>query len=167
MERKDKHMENGIFRTKSLDKISSPEQFNQYLCVVNTGVWLVLAAVFLLLSGVCIWGFFGRLETTLPVAAAVDGGSMVCYVLSEQAQEVEEGMKVEVSGVEYVVSKKSIRPEKVSDSFDPYLQYLGSFEEDSFVFVIHAEPVEAAAADGQYEAQIVVDSVSPMSFLWN
>lgn len=141
MERKDEHMENRIFRTKSLDKISSPEQFGQYLCVVNIGVWLVLAAV--------------------------DGGSMVCYVLSEQAQEVEEGMKVEVSGVEYVVSKKSIRPEKVSDSFDPYLQYLGSFEEDSFVFVIHAEPVEAAAADGQYEAQIVVDSVSPMSFLWN
>lgn len=141
MERKDEHMENRIFRTKSLDKISSPEQFGQYLCVVNIGVWLVLAAV--------------------------DGGSMVCYVLSEQAQEVEEGMKVEVSGVEYVVSKKSIRPEKVSDSFDPYLQYLGSFEEDSFMFVIYAEPVEAAAADGQYEAQIVVDSVSPMSFLWN
>lgn len=160
-------MENGIFRKKSMDKISSPEQFGQYLCVVNTGVWLVLAAVFLLLFGVCIWGIFGRLETTLPVAATVDGGNMVCYVSSEQAQGVEEGMKVEVSGVEYVVSKKSVRPEKVSDSLDPYLQYLGGFEADSFVFVINAEPVGAAAADGQYEAQIVVDSVSPMSFLWN
>ena len=100
-------MENGIFRKKSLDKISSPEQFNQYLCVVNTGVWLVLAAVFLLLSGFCIWGFFGALKTTLPVAAAVDGGNMVFYVPSEQAQGIEEGMKVEVSDVEYVVSKKN------------------------------------------------------------
>lgn len=160
-------MENGIFRKKSLDKISSPEQFNQYLCVVNTGVWLVLAAVFLLLSGFCIWGFFGALKTTLPVAAAVDGGNMVFYVPSEQAQGIEEGMKVEVSDVEYVVSKKSVRPEKVSDSLEPYLQYLGGFEEDSFVFAIDAEPVEDAVADGQYEAQIVVESVSPMSFLWN
>ena len=157
-------MENGIVRKKSLDKISSPEQFNQYLCVVNTGVWLVLAAVFLLLSGFCIWGFFGALKTTLPVAAAVDGGNMVFYVPSEQAQGIEEGMKVEVSDVEYVVSKKSVRPEKVSDSLEPYLQYLGGFEEDSFVF---AEPVEDAVADGQYEAQIVVESVSLMSFLWN
>jgi len=160
-------VENGIFRKKSLDKISSPEQFNQYLCVVNTGVWLVLAAVFLLLSGFCIWGFFGALKTTLPVAAAVDGGNMVFYVPSEQAQGIEEGMKVEVSDVEYVVSKKSVRPEKVSDSLEPYLQYLGGFEEDSFVFAIDAEPVEDAVADGQYEAQIVVESVSLMSFLWN
>lgn len=160
-------MENGIFRKKSLDKISSPEQFNQYLCVVNTGVWLMLAAVFLLLSGFCIWGFFGALKTTLPVAAAVDGGNMVFYVPSEQAQGIEEGMKVEVSDVEYVVSKKSVRPEKVSDSLEPYLQYLGGFEEDSFVFAIDAEPVEDAVADGQYEAQIVVESVSLMSFLWN
>lgn len=160
-------MENGIFRKKSLDKISSPEQFNQYLCVVNTGVWPVLAAVFLLLSGVCVWGFFGELKTTLPVAAAVDGGNMMCYVSSEQAQGIEEGMRVEVSGVEYVVSKKSIRPEKVSDSLEPYLQYLGDFEEDSFVFAIDAKPAGEAVADGQYEAQIVVESVSPMSFLWN
>ncbi len=160
-------MENGIFRKKSLDKISSPEQFNQYLCVVNTGVWPVLAAVFLLLSGVCVWGFFGELKTTLPVAAAVDGGNMMCYVSSEQAQGIEEGMRVEVSGVEYVVSKKSIRPEKVSDSLEPYLQYLGGFGEDSFVFAIDAKPAGEAVADGQYEAQIVVESVSPMSFLWN
>lgn len=159
--------ENGIFRTKSLEKISSPEQFSQYLCVVNTGVWLVLAAVILLLSGFCIWGFFGRLDTTLPTVANVEGGDMVCYVASEHVQEIEEGMKVEISDVEYVVSKKSTHPEKVSDGLEPYLQYLGGFEGDSFVFAINAEPVEDAVADGQYEAQIVVESVSPMSFLWN
>lgn len=158
---------NGIFRTKNLDKISSPEQFSQYLCVVNAGVWLVLAAVFLLLSGLCIWGIFGKLETTIPVAATVEGGDMVCYVASEHVQEIEEGMRVEVSDVEYAVSKKSIRPKKVSDDLEPYLQYLGGFEGDSFVFTINAEPVEDAAADGQYKAQIVVESVSPMSFLWN
>lgn len=160
-------MEKEIYRKKSLDKISSPEQFNQYLCVVNTGVWLVLAAVFLLLSGICAWGFFGKLETTVPVAAAVDGGNMVCYVPSEQAQGIAEGMKIEVSGAEYAVQKISIRPEKVSDSLDPYLQYLGGLEEDSFVFAVYAEPAGEPAADGQYEAQVVVESVSPMSFLWN
>lgn len=160
-------MENGIYRKKSLDKISSPEQFNQYLCVVNTGVWIALAAVFLLLSGICVWGFFGKLETTFSVAAAVEDGRMVCYASSEQAQEIAEGMKVEVSGAEYVVREKSARPEKASDSLDAYLQYLGGFTEDSFVFAIYAEPAGDAAADGQYEAQVVVDSVSPMSFLWN
>ena len=38
-------MENGIFRKKSMDKISSPEQFNQYLCVVNTCVACISGCV--------------------------------------------------------------------------------------------------------------------------
>lgn len=35
------------------------------------------------------------------------------------------------------------------------------------MFAIDAKPAGEAVADGQYEAQIVVESVSPMSFLWN
>ena len=160
-------MEKEIFRKKSLDKISSPEQFDQYLSVVNTGVWLALAAVFLLLCGICVWGIFGKLETTLPVAAVVDGGQMVCYVSSEQAKSIEEGMKVEVEGAQYVGQKKSVRPTKASDGMEPYLQYLGGFREDSFVFAVYATPVGDAAKDGLYEAQVVVESISAMSFLWN
>ena len=42
-------MENQIFREKSLEQISSPEQMNDYLQVTNPAVWLVLVAVILLL----------------------------------------------------------------------------------------------------------------------
>ncbi|HAG12584.1 MAG TPA: NHLP bacteriocin system secretion protein, partial [Ruminococcus sp.] len=34
-----------VFRKKSLDRISSPEQLTDYLRVTNPGIWVVLAAV--------------------------------------------------------------------------------------------------------------------------
>ena len=44
-------MSDQIFRKKSLDRISSPEQLNDYLRVANPGIWMSLAAVIILISG--------------------------------------------------------------------------------------------------------------------
>jgi len=46
-----------IFRKTSLDRISSPEHLNDYIKVSNPSVWLVLAAVAVLLAAAVIWGF--------------------------------------------------------------------------------------------------------------
>ena len=62
--------EQGLFRQKALNRISSPEQLTDYLRVTNPGVWLILTAVMLLLAGLLIWSAVGTLETT--AAAAVE-----------------------------------------------------------------------------------------------
>ena len=44
-----------IFRQKTIDRISSPEQMTDYLRVTNPGIWVILVAVILLLAGVFAW----------------------------------------------------------------------------------------------------------------
>lgn len=61
-------MKNSIFRKKSMDRVSSPEQLNDYIRVTSPGVWLFLIALILLLTGFIIWAAFGRLDV-----AAADG----------------------------------------------------------------------------------------------
>ena len=39
-------MQNQLFREKSLEKVSSPEQLNDYIRVSNPGVWIAVAAFF-------------------------------------------------------------------------------------------------------------------------
>jgi hypothetical protein len=51
-----------IFRQKSLDRISSPEQLNDYIRVTTPSVWLVLTAIILLLVGIVAWSIFGTVE---------------------------------------------------------------------------------------------------------
>lgn len=55
-------MNNSIFRKKSLDKATSPEELNDYIRVTSPGVWLVMAAVILLLTGMLVWGIFGTVR---------------------------------------------------------------------------------------------------------
>lgn len=76
-------MGNPVFRQKSLERIASPEQLNDYIKVSNPGIWMLLAAVIALLAGVCVWGIFGHMDTTLTAAAVAEDGAVICYRLSE------------------------------------------------------------------------------------
>lgn len=53
-----------IFRTKSLDRISSPEEIDEYMRVTSPSMWLVLGTVFLLLAAALLWSVTGRIEMT-------------------------------------------------------------------------------------------------------
>ena len=66
--------ENKIFRDKSLEQLSSPEQLTSYLRVAGTGVWFVLAGIIVLIVGLIVWGIFGRIYTTVTVPAEVRDG---------------------------------------------------------------------------------------------
>ena len=49
-------MNEGLFRKKSIDKISSPEQLDDYIRVSNPAIWMLLSCIIILLVGMCVWG---------------------------------------------------------------------------------------------------------------
>ena len=55
--------EKTIFRQKSMEKVSSPEELNDYIRVTNPSVWVVLLALVLLLIGMLSWSILGTVET--------------------------------------------------------------------------------------------------------
>ena len=62
--RKEHNMKQDIFRKKSLERIQSPEQIDDYVRVVTPGLWLVLAAITLLLIAGIMWAVTTRIEVT-------------------------------------------------------------------------------------------------------
>ena len=48
-----------VFNQKSLAKISGPEELNAYIRVTTPSVWIVLAAIALLVLGILGWSVFG------------------------------------------------------------------------------------------------------------
>ena len=57
-------MNKQLFKKSSMDKVSSPEQLQDYVRVANPGLWMVLSAIVILLAGVIVWGFIGKIDTT-------------------------------------------------------------------------------------------------------
>ena len=48
-----------IFREKSLEAADSPEPLNEYIKVTTPGIWLVIAAVLMLVIGILTWIILG------------------------------------------------------------------------------------------------------------
>ena len=159
-------MARSIFRKASLDRISSPEQLNDYIRVTNPGVWMIMLAVILLLTGVCVWSVFGRLDTTLTAAAVTENNQTVCYIKETDAQTVEAGMQVRIGDEQYQISSILRQPVQVDTTFAQYLLHVGGLSEGEWVYI--------AELDGTYsdngmitEAEIVIESIAPMSFVMN
>ena len=129
-----------VFRKKALDHISSPEQLTDYLRVTNPGIWVVLAAVILLLAGIFSWAAVGRLETTVEVKVIVQ--EHMAQIIPSNGETLAQGMTLSVDGQEFSVS---------STDPDPYGRMIGM--------------AEINLPDGTYDGVVVTDSTRPIDFL--
>ena len=57
-------MNKGIFRAKNVERVTSPEELNDYMKVTTPKVWIVLIAALVFLAGALIWSFFGSVTVT-------------------------------------------------------------------------------------------------------
>ena len=159
-------MRSQVFREKSLERVSSPEQLNDYSRVTNPSVWIALAAVAVLLIGVCIWGVFGKLDTVLHVGAITAGEQTVCYVKESDIDTVSTGMNVQLEGEVYKICEIALQPIQADENFPEYLAHLGGITEGEWVYAVILDGA-AGVEGGIYDAQIVVESIAPMSFVTN
>ena len=60
-------MSESIFRQKSLDRISSPEEIDNYIRVTRPSLWLALGVIILLLAALILWSVTARIEATMVV----------------------------------------------------------------------------------------------------
>ena len=86
---------------RSIGRMSSPEQLNDYLKVTNPKIWLLLVAVALLLVGLLLWSNFTTVESYATGVARADGGELiVTFDDAEKAGKVQSGMEMEIGDVE-------------------------------------------------------------------
>ena len=137
-------MNEELFRKKSLDKVKSPENLDDYIQVSNPGVWLLLVSVIVLLAGTCIWGIFGHIDSTADIVVSAEKGVITGTVTD---LEVEVGMTVRVADTECEICG---------------VEY--NSESGRLICTVTAE---ADVPDGVYDAEIVTESYKPLSFILN
>ena len=157
-------MENKIFRQKSLDRVSSPEQLNETIKVTGPGVWLLLGAIIALLLGALIFSVFGRLETKLSLPVRADGAGAVCYVREDRVSELGPGMDVMVDGEAHRIAAIADQPERAGDALSDYAMHLGGFEAGDWVYPV---ALDGEISAGAHAASVTLESVPAISFILN
>ena len=98
-------MSEPIFREKSLRRITSPEELDEYLHVTSPTVWMVLIAVILLLAGLLLWSASASIDSFATGTAQVENGVMRIVFDDERvAQSVKTGMTVKLGESESTIS---------------------------------------------------------------
>ena len=134
-------MNNSIFREKSIQKVQSPDNLNEYIRVSNPGIWILLVSIAFLLLGLCIWGCFGQLQTVVQAEARCENGIVSCLLPDDNAAGVQPGMSAEVGEGTGMVAQV--------------------FGNECTI------EMEAPLVDGVYPAKILVETIHPISFLLN
>lgn len=157
-----------LFREKSVERVTSPEQLNDYIRVTSPGVYLTLGAVLLFLIAFCVWAAAGTLDITVTAKGLSDGKTVYCYLDEENVQYVQEGMTVRTKAGEGMVKSVS----EIPDDYGTMAQRLGG---ESMVHALRIQDGEwrylveisqENPSEGLTEAVIVTDRVSPLSYLF-
>lgn len=153
-----------IFREKSLDRISSPEELNQYVKVASPSIWFTLAAVIVFLAGICLWGVVGEIETKAPCAVVSKAEGTVGYVSEESVNALRSEGKITIDGNSYIITDIATEPVKLDAMNDGYMISILGKESDAWVYSFR---VEGNISQGVYRATVITDRVHPMSFVIN
>ena len=129
-----------LFRKEALERILSPEQLGDYLRVTSAGIWVVLAAVIIFLSGLFAWSAVGTLETTADVKVIVEDEN--AQVVPLGSEKLHAGMTLRILGEDYIMT---------SADQDNYGRSIGS--------------AKTGLPDGIYDGTVVTESIHPIGFL--
>ena len=157
-------MENKLFRKKSLEKISSPEELHDYMQVTSPRLWMLLSAIATLLVGFIVYASTVTMENTMKIQVDVqfvdfteefqEQSGLQNYTLvsaklpASQMNQVDVGMTVRIGKETGKVSFVAI-------------------EDNEITLIIETNKNYLPLPDGSYDAELVLESTTPISFLWN
>lgn len=131
-----------VYREKSLEKISSPDQLDDYLKVSTPGLWVILIAVVALLAGILVWANMAHLETKIETLGTVENQMLEAPLTGSDAEKVKTGMVVRVGSHETKIDLLK---------YDDYGRTIAIASTD--------------LPDGNYKAEIIIESINPIHFL--
>lgn len=163
-----------LFRKKSLDKISAPEQLDSYMKVVRPSVWMILIAILLLLAGGIIWSLMGTVDTVVSCYVLVNDNGTVIYVPEEEMTLVKTGMTVDVIQDNTIDNDDSISgviididnvPMTGAELMDEKIYAFGIGSLDRRFCKGEVDMNMGEPPMGLYDGRILVESVRPASFI--
>ena len=94
--------ESNLFRKSSLERISSPDQLNEYVKVTNPSLVIMLISVFTILAAGIVWIFSGVIPKTVAISGIVatdlnENTGVYCFVPLGTSKRLSPGMEVQIS----------------------------------------------------------------------
>lgn len=165
-------MQNDLFRKKSLERISSPEELHDYMRVTTPRLWMLLTAIILLLAGFIVYASIANLENTMKIKVMVDNIDAIEDDNGEPVKMATSSIFFATLPISYkdtVETNMKVRIGKEEGKVD-MLAIVNTDESDGqqgLSLIISMDNSSLTLPDGEYDAELVLEATTPISFLWN
>ena len=155
-------MDNQLFRKKSIDRISSPEALHDYMRVTSPRLWMILSAIIVLLAGLIIYASTATMENTMPLKISVTSFSHETEGTASH-KETQFYSSLPMSYKDSVMPGMTVRLGSEQGKVD----LMSVMDDGTVQLVIRMDNDRYSPPDGEYDAELVLESTTPISFLWN
>mgnify|MGYP007069926093 FL=1 len=141
-----------------MEQISSTEELRDYMHVTNPRMWIILSAVLILIVGFIVFAGTVTMENTITVPAEVsiteiDGGQYNDIIITVP-ESVEEIIK---KGMPVTIAKETGSIYGIAASVDSA----------STTALVILDDKSIILPPGNYDAKVILERISPFSFLFN
>ena len=159
-------MDNGLFRKKSMERISSPEQLHDYMRVTSPRLWMLLAAVVLLLAGFIVYASRTTMENTMPIRVTVENYHLTAQE-SGTGEEKDATMVYTELPIDLMDTVKTGMQVRFGNGTG-HVEWITAFSDEEKVQIfIEMDKSVYPLTDGEFDGELVLESTTPISFLWN
>ena len=163
-------MADELFRKKSLERISSPEQLHDYMRVTTPRLWMILGAIVALLLGFIAYATTATVENTITIPLKVSSENTWEQVDGELREtgiiETTCFGALPISYLDVVETGMEVRFGEERGKVS--IIFVSSQDETHDVeFLVQMDNSYIPVPDGTYDAELVLESAAPISFLWN
>lgn len=160
-------MSNDNLKKKKDNKISSPDKLDEYIKVMNPGIWLILIAIAVFLIATIIWSRSAQMTTSIATVAKIENGVGNAYILENDREDLDEKAEVLLSrlNIYFPISSVSTSSYYASEVMDDFMLNQTELTEDSIVYVCTFDAPDLK--DGIYLADIIYDGKYLFNYVFN
>ena len=152
-------------------KISSPEQLNDYIHVTASGAWFILISILIFFEGFSVWIFHGELEISFPYYVYTDEKeNSFAYITIDKLDKIKNNKDASVRiadtdnfGKITEISLHALRYENIIDKIGEYNFAKMNLNEGNKFFKVSLS--FDRIPDNIAQAVFVIKRVKPLSFL--
>jgi hypothetical protein len=153
-----------LFRNKSLEQFTAPEQLNDYIRVSRPSVFLIMLAIISFLVGLIIWGYYGTIESHIDMQAYCDAEIVTGYVdVTNGTDQITSKSQLLIGETRYKIRTVS-NTNAAREILSPEQLARYGISENALVIGIVADG--EGLPDGMYDARIIVAEIRPIDLIF-
>ncbi|GEM_PF-1113683 len=159
----DRNKSTDVFRKKSLDRVSSPDELDKYVKTTTPSLWLLLGSIVVILVGIIVWSCLGRIESNSIIGCKVQSHNASAYIKETDYEKIGDETYIKVDDRVYEIASIS-GPSLAGESSDRFLMQAASIADGEWYYTVS---FETELADGEYKGKAVFETISPITFIIN